>query len=465
MKFNVEVEKTSSIVRTLKVRVPASEVKTHLDRGFVNVQKSASLKGFRPGQAPISVIKQFYGDDVRHRVLHTLIDESFDAAVRQESIRPVGYPKIDTSAHKTGEGAHDHDIQENQDLIYTATVEIFPEVKAKGYTGLKLSREEVKVTDEMVEKVVGNFLDSHAQLVPVEGGLALADGTTSSRPAQKSDFVDATFSGGLVTESGVQLRDDMKGSRLIEIGSNSMIPGFEDQLIGMRAGETKTFKIRFPEDYGAGTEMASAKALANQEAEFTVTAKEIKEKKLPELNDDFAKQMGYESVADLRTKAKEFLNRERTKESDNKLQSALVAALVEKNPFDLPTAMIDSQTQVLAQDWSEELKQQGYPEKLIQEIIRGDLKSLRTRAESQVRASLILESISEQEKVTVSESEIKTEMELISKSSKIELSQLEDYYAKNPGRKGDLEFRMRQERTIKFLLDKAAISLVPASEK
>ncbi len=465
MKFNVEVEKTSSIVRKLKVRVPAEEVKSHLDRGFMSVQKSATLKGFRPGQAPISMIKQFYGDDVRHRVLHSLIDESFDAAVRQESLSPVGQPKIDTSAHKTGEGAHDHSIQEDQDLVYTAIVEIFPEVQAKNYTGLKLNREVVSVTDEMVEKVVKNLLDSQAQLVPVGGGLAKADGTSSSRPAEKGDFVDASFSGGIVTDSGIEHREDMKGSRLIEIGSNSMIPGFEDQLIGMRAGESKTFRIRFPENYGAGTEISEAQAIANKEAEFNVTAQEVKEKKLPELDDEFVKQMGYESIADLKAKAKDYLVRERTQESESKLQSAIVSQLIERNPFDVPSALVDSQTQLLAKEWSEELKRQGYPEKVIQDSIRGDLKTLRSRAENQVRASLILESISGQEKITVSDSEVQSEIANQSKSSQIEISQLEDFYAKNPGRKGDLEFRMRQERAIKFLVDKAEISSVEASEK
>ncbi len=465
MKLNVEVEKISSVVRKLTVRVPASEVKATLERSFITVQKTAALKGFRPGQAPISMVKQFYGEDVRHRVFHSLIDDSFEQVIRQEALKTVGYPKIDTSAHQTGAGAHDHGIKDEQDLVYTATVEIFPEVQAKGYTGLRLSRETVAVTDEMIEVVVKNFQDSQAQLVPVGGGVALADGSLSSRPSQKGDFVDTTFSGGLVSDTGVQPREDMKGSRVIEIGSNSMIAGFEDQLIGMRAGETKTFRIRFPENYGEGTEIAEAKAIANREAEFTVTVQEVKEKKLPTLDDEFAKQMGYESVADLRVKAKDFLVRERAKESEAKLQGALVAQLIEKNPFEVPAALVESQTKLLAQEWGEELKRQGYPEKMIQDSIRGDLNTLKTRAESQVRASLLLENISEQEKIAVSDQVIDAEMDVMSQSSRIDREKLEEFYAKNPGRKGDLEFRLRQELAIKFLLDKAEITSVEASEK
>jgi trigger factor len=457
MRFNVEVENQSSIVRKLTIRVPAAEVKSHMDRGLVNAQKTANLKGFRPGHAPMTIIKQYFGEDIRHRVFHTLIDQSFDEAVRQQSLRAVGSPKIDTSTHQTGTGAHDHGVQENQDLVYTATVEVIPEVEVKDYAGLRLNREEVVVTDEMMEKVVQNLQNSQAQLVPVA-----AD---SSRLAQSGDFVDTLFSGGLVTSEGVQPREDMKGTRVIEIGSKSMIAGFEEQLIGMRTGETKTFRLHFPADYGAGSAFDEAKKLAGQEVEFTVTAQELKEKKLPALDDEFAKQMGYETLVDLRAQAQTFLHQERTQESLGKLQSDLVAQLIEKNPFDVPSALIESQTKSLVQEWSEELKQQGYPEKLILDSIKGDFKNLQNRAQSQVRASLILDHIAKQEKISISASDMQEGMAALAVSSRMDLAKLEEFYAKNPGRKGDLEFRLRQERTIKFLLDSAEITSVEAKDK
>ena len=168
MSLNVQVEqveKTSPILRKLTIRVPAQEVASRYQRGLAEVQKTATLKGFRPGQAPISVIKQFYGEDVRHRLFHNLIDESFQTALRDQKLKAVGSPKIETPEHKTGTGEHDHTLKEDQDLTFTATVEILPEIEPKGYTGVSLSRDKFEVTDADVEKAVQGMLDSQGELV------------------------------------------------------------------------------------------------------------------------------------------------------------------------------------------------------------------------------------------------------------------------------------------------------------
>ena len=458
MELSVEVEKTSSILRKMKIKVPAKIVRNYFDKGLVAVQKTAKLKGFRPGQAPISIIKQYYGEDVRHKVLHSLIDESFEEAVKEQELKTVGSPNISTPQHKTGEGAHDHTLKEDEDLNFEATFEVMPEVKVSGYTGISVSQEKVDVTDEQVEKVVENLHQSQAQLVPAEGGLALADGTPSSRPIQNGDFVDTKITGGIVAGDHVQPREDMKGSKLIEMGTNGWIPGFEDNMIGMRQGETKTFRLTLPKEF-------SPEELAEKEAEFTVSVNEVKEKKLPTLDDEFAKQLGYESMADVRVKAREFLVREKTEESDRKVRSDLLGKIIEKNPFDVPATLIEGQTRALAQDWAQELKKQGFQDAMIQETISQEVDNLRKRAESQVRASLLLESVAKEENISVKPEELEVEIDRLSVVMKVEKPKLEEYYAKNPGRKGDLEFRLRQERTIKFLLDKAKIKSVAPSDK
>jgi len=458
MEFSVEVEKPSAILRKLKVKVPANVVKTHINKGLADVQKTAKLKGFRPGLAPISIIKQYYGEDVRHRVFHTLIDQSFAEAVQEQELRTVGNPKIETPDHQTGAGAHDHTLHDDHDLVYTATFEVMPELTVKDYTGIALKQEKIEITAEQVEKVVENLHNSQAELVPISGGLALADGTTSSRPVQKGDFVDAKILGGLVKNDQVEQRDDMKGNRMIEIGTHQWIPGFEDHLVGMRQNETKTFRLTFPATFAQAE-------LANQEAEFTVTVSEIKEKKLPALDEEFAKQMGYEGLADLRTKAGDFLSRERTEESDRKVRSELLEKIMEVNPFEVPQALVEGQVRALAQDWAQELQRQGFDEKMVQASIFQELANLKKRAESQVRASLILEAIAKEEKISVKPAEVDAELEKLAASMEVEKPKLEEFYAKNPGRKDDLEFRLRQELTLKFLLDKSKIKSVAASEK
>jgi len=450
MQISVQVENTSKIARKLTIRVPAQEVNTRFERGLMEVQKTAKLKGFRPGQAPLSVIKQFYGEDVRHRLFHSLIDESFQEAVRKEDLKAIGRPRIETPDHKTGEGEHDHSLVEGKDLTFTATVEVLPEIEVKGYTGIALERESATMTDKDVDLVINNMLDSQAELIPATSGLAGADGKMGSRPVREKDHVDVTFDGGLVTEKGIEKQEGMNGTRLIEIGSGSLIPGFEEKLIGMRSGETKTFRIPFPADY-------FEKSMAGKESEFTVTVNEVKEKKLPTLDDEFAKQLGYENVVDMKKKANEYLLKERTGEIDRKLRADLMQQIIEKNTFDVPAALIESQTRALANEWAEELKRQGVDQPTIQQAVLGEIENLKKRADGQVRGSLILEAIAKKEVIEMKDGDIDEELSTMSKSMNTELDKLKDFYAKNSDRKEDLLFRMRQERTLKFLLDKAKI--------
>jgi trigger factor len=450
MEMSVQLEKPSSIVRKLTIRVPAKVVAGHLERGLVEVQKTAKLKGFRPGQVPINVIKQYYGEDVRHRVFHNVIDEAYQEALREQKLRAIGAPKIDTPDHKTGEGAHDHSVKEDQDLTFTATIEVLPELEIKGYTGIALTRETVSITDDDVEKVVSGIRDAQAELVPASGGLALADGSMSSRPVQKGDHVDMDFRGGMVTANGIEEKPGMKGNRMLEVGAGDLIPGFEDELVGMRRTETKTFRLKFPADF-------ADKTMAGGECEFTVTVNEVKEKKLPALDDEFAKTMGYEGLADLRKKAHDHLVRERTDEVERKLRGELVSAVIEKNPFECPMALVESQTRALAQDWAEELKRQGVDDATIQQAIMSELEGLRKRAEGQVRASLVLEAIAKKESIEVSPDDFENELKTAAASMKVEVEKMREFYDKNPGRKDDFSFRLRQERTLKFLLDKAKI--------
>lgn len=451
MELNVKLEDVSPISRKLTITVPATEVSKRFEAGLVEVQKTANLKGFRPGNAPIGMIRQMYGEDVRHRIFHQVIDESFAFAARKHELKPVGRPKIDSSKHNHGEGEHDHGIKEGEDLTFTATVDVLPVIEVKNYTGVALKREVKDVTDADVEALVKNIQDSNAQLIPAGAGLVGADGSSTSRPAKKGDFVDISFDGGLVTDAGLDRKEGMKGSRMVEIGSDSLIPGFEENLIGMRSGETKTFQLKFPEDY-------FAEDFKGKTSEFTVTVSEVKEKKLPELDDEFAKGMGYADLKDLRTKARESMIAERKADTDRKLRSDLLGVLIEKTKFEVPLALIESQTRALAQDFAQELKQQQADDATIQQAVLSEIANLKARAENQVRASLILEEIANREKISVSAEDRAAEMSKMAASMRVEESRLMEFYEKNADRREDLDFRLRQEKVVAMLLDKAKIS-------
>ena len=439
--LSVQVEKKSNVLRQLTIRVPASVVKVHLDRGLTEAQKTARLKGFRPGHVPLPVIRQFYGDDVRRQVFHTLIDESFQEAIREQKLRAVGRPNIETPDHKTGAGEHDHTIEEGKDLTFVATVEVLPEVEVKGYTGIAVTRENAQITDEDVSKVVENLRGSQAQLIPT---------TDEKHKVRKGDTVDIKFKGGVHKDGKVEERQGMSGNRLLEVGSDTLIPGFEDQLVGLKKGDTKTFDIDFPKDF-------FEKELAGAPAQFTVDILEIKEKKLPDLNDELAKGMGYESLADFQNKVREHLNQERKQEVERKVRSDLLAALIEKNPFDLPAALIQAQARALAQDVAQNLKRQGADDATIQEILTGEMPNISKKAESQVRASLLVEAVANKEKIEVKPEDFEAELAKMAAEMKVEVAKLNEFYAKNANRKDDMLYRMREERSIAWLLEKAKI--------
>lgn len=441
MEIQVSVEKASNITRKLTIKVPAKIVASRFEKGLAEVQKTAKIKGFRPGMVPLPMVKQYYGEDVRHHVFHKLIDESYKEAITKEKIQAVGSPQIDTPDHMTGKGEHDHTLDENKDLTFIATVEVVPEIDAKNYTGISLTRGNDAVTDQDVEKTISDMLASQASLNPI---------TDKAHKAKKGDFVDLEFKGGVLTDKGLEERPGMKGQRLLEIGSDQLIEGFEDNLVGMKAGDTKTFKIPFPKDY-------FEKELAGKDAEFACTVHEIKEKVLPKLDDELAKQVGYESVTDLRTKAKEHLTSEKKNEVERKLRSELLAALIEKNPFDVPSSLIQAQTRALAQDVAGNLKNQGFNDQMIQEALMGEMENLKTRAESQVRSSLLLEAIAKKEKIEIESKDIDSEITAMSKNMKVEEAKVRDFYHSNPRRREDLEFRLREEKTMKFLLDKSKV--------
>ena len=435
-----KVEKKSNILRQLKVRVPAAVVSSRLERGLREVQKTAKLKGFRPGHVPMPVVKQFYGEDVRHQVFHDLIDESFQEAVRGEKLRAVGRPQIETPEHKTGAGEHDHAIEEGKDLSYLATVEVMPDIEVKGYTGIALTRESTKVEKDDVKKIVDNFLNAQAQLIP----------TADSHKARKGDSVEIKFEGGIVVDGKVEARAGMSGSRMLEIGSDSLIPGFEDELVGMQKGDTKTFKIDFPNDF-------YEKDLAGKPASFTVDLLETKEKKLPELNDEFAKQMGYESLSDLNQKIEEHVGNEKKAESDRKLRSDLLQALIDKNTFEVPAALVQAQARALANDVAQNLKRQGADDKAVQEILMSEMANISKKAEGQVKASLLVEAVAKAEKFEVTSEDLDAEISKMATSMKVEEPKVKEFYLNNPSRRDDLEYRIREERTLGWLLEKAKI--------
>lgn len=451
--IQIQVESPSKTHRKLSVKIPADLVGERIQKTLNEVQKTAKVKGFRPGHVPPNVVKQMYGDEIRSQVLRDLIDDSVQKGVRENKIRAVSRPVIDSGescGHDHGHDDHGHahahnhfpTLQEGKDLTFTATLEVLPEIEAKGYTGLTLTKPSSTVDEKEMKELLEKQRENHAELTPVED--------PATYGAKKGDFCDLKFDGKVKMEAGFEARPGMSGTRLVEIGAGDLIPGFEDNLIGMKAGETKTFPIKFPKDYGEAE-------LSEKDAEFTVTTNEIKKKKLPELNDEFAKLVGFETIAAFREKAKEQLTKNKIEESETGLKSSLLQALIDKNEFEVPPSLIMSRTRELAQELSENLKQQRYPANLIEQFLRSEIENLKKRAENQIRSGLILDSISKKENIQSDSKDYETEVARMADEMKMDRKEIEEYYVKNPEARENLMFRLTEEKTVKFLYGKSKI--------
>jgi trigger factor len=241
-----------------------------MEKAMKGCVKKAKIPGFRPGKAPKNIVERHYGDEVRSEVTHRLVTESYLRALQEHNLNPVEMPQIDNVSS----------LAKGLALTFTATVEVRPNIDLQPYDGIEVKEETVTVTDEEVDQTVDRLREMYAQLEVVEG-----------RPLEQNDTAIIDFEG---FRDGKPIEGAKAADYMLSLGSNSLIPGFEDQLAGMNRGETREIKVVFPSDY-------NNRDLAGKDATFTVTLKEIKKKALPELNDEFAKDIGNNtSVAELK---------------------------------------------------------------------------------------------------------------------------------------------------------------------
>lgn len=453
MEFSVKIENISNVVRKLTIKVPANEVANLFEKDLVEVQKNANLKGFRKGQVPVSVIRQVYGKELRHKLFHRLIEDTVHRTVYDNKLRIVGSPRVESHDHKTGLGDHDHEATEDKDFSFTATVEVLPDIQPKDYFGISLNKENKIVQDEDIAKAMVSIQENRAILIPLSENKMQGDDSSTQRPTQKGDYVDVKFKGGILNEAGDVMPEPMlTGTRFIEVGSDSLVAGFEDQIIGMKKGESKVFRLKYPEDY-------SEEKFKGKEAEFDILIQEIKVKKLPELNDAFSIQEGFQSLEDLRNQIKKRLDFEFQRETEDKLRSDLIEVLLAKNEFEVPPSIVENQLRALVEEWAHELKTSGASGDQINQWLRDSLENLKKRAEVQVRTSLILEAIGRRENVTLTENEIETEVSQQMKAFKKERQNARNDLSENPERKNEIVFRMKQGKTMDYLISKAKIKV------
>ncbi|MBT2574213.1 trigger factor [Bacillus sp. ISL-51] len=422
--MSVKWEKQEGNEGVLTVEVDAETFKTALDDAFKKVVKQVSIPGFRKGKIPRGLFEQRFGVEALYQdALDILLPVEYPKAIEEAGIEPVDRPEIDVEK-----------IEKGESLIFTAKVTVKPEVKLGDYKGLGIEKDDTAVTDEDVQNELKALQERQAELVVKEEG-AVENGDTVVLDFE--GFVDGeAFEGGKAENYS------------LEVGSGSFIPGFEEQLTGLKAGAEKDVEVTFPEEY-------HAEELAGKPAVFKVKIHEIKAKELPELNDEFAKDIDeeVETLAELTEKTKKRLEEAKENEADAKLREELVLKASENAEADVPQAMIDTELDRMLKEFEQRLQMQGMNLELYTQFSGQDENALKEQmkedAAKRVKSNLTLEAIAQAENLEVTDEEVEAELTKMAEAYNMPVENIKQAIGSTDAMKEDLKVR----KAIDFLVE------------
>lgn len=433
--MQVQVETINPVTKKISIEIPATQVDAEIEKSFAAIQKKAKLQGFRPGKAPMALVKRTYTDAMMDDVTRKIYDTTLYKALTEHKIEPVDTPTVDSGILKQGEP-----------FKYSAMVEIMPEILIKDYKGLEITKEKYVPKPDSIEAELKRMQENMGQLVPVEEGTAVEDGHVVQ--------VDYSFS-----VEGCPEETTSAENAEVQVGAKLLMPGFEEQLIGMKCGESREVKVTLPEGY-------RTPEAAGKEGVFQVTLKDIKRKELPELNDEFAQQFGdYETIEQLRAKMAEYQEKQELDRIDAEQKERVVSALVAKNPLDVPNSMVKRQIEYMLENFKNRLKSQ----RMSIEMMGLDDDAFRMRfadlAVEKVKGGLLLMALVEKEDISISEEELEQRYEQMAAGNSDMLGRIKEYYTSNRNAQHSLTAEMKEDKAIRYLLDNAVITEIDAAEQ
>ncbi len=426
--MNVRVEELSPIKKKLFIEVAEDVVSTELNNAYKKIAKTANIKGFRKGKVPRAILEQYYGPKAQYDAVGSLINNSLYKAMIDEKIDAVSQPQVVDSG----------EVEAGKPFTYEAEVEVRPQVEAKDYLGLEVEKEITPYDDSMVEKQLENMAANNAQLE-----------VSRRKIARDGDTVILDFEGFI---DGTPFENGAAKDYQLELGSNSFIPGFESQVAGMKREQEKEIQVTFPEGYGA-------KELAGKPAVFKVLLKEIKEKVVPKLDDDFAKQFDAENMEALRQRLKENTIALEAEKSETQVLDKIIDELIKKNPFDVPEGMVKNQLMYLKDSFSQRLQAQGMSLEMLGMGDEAFAATYRDMAEQQVKADLLVAAIAKQEGFEASDDEVEEKIKELADSNNTPLEQVQKYFD-NEQAKAGLKSQIVHDKVTKYLRDNAKVTEV-----
>lgn len=425
--MTVKWEKLEGNQGVLTVDVDSTKVDEALDKAFKKVSKQVNVPGFRKGKIPRSIFEKRFGvESLYQDALDILLPEAYANAIDEAGITPVDRPDIDIEQ-----------IEKGSNLVFKATVIVKPEVQLGEYKGIEVEETNTEVTEEDIENELKQMQERHAELIVVEDG-AIENGDTAVMDFE--GFVDGeAFEGGKAENYS------------LEIGSGQFIPGFEEQLVGLKAGEEKDIEVNFPEEY-------HSEDLAGKPATFKVKLHEIKRKQLPALDDEFAKDVNeeVETLDELKAKLKEKLTSNKENEAEQNKRDAVVEKAAENATIDIPEAMINTETDRMLQEFGQRLQMQGMNLDMYYQFSGTDEEGMREQfkadAQKRVRINLTLEAIAETENLEATDEDVEKELEKMAEMYQRPVDELKQLFAAQGGLDG-MKADLKIQKAVEFLVE------------
>ena len=426
--MSIKVEKTDNKNELkLEFTVEAQKFDETMKKVYFKTVKYFNIPGFRKGKAPMNIIERYYGKEIFYEdTFNEILQEVYDKELRESNITAVSYPDIDVKQ-----------IGKGQDLIFTAVVQTKPEVKPGKYKGIEIKKVEYNVSEDEINHELGHMQDRNSRMVTVD-----------DRAVENGDVTVIDFEGFV---DGKAFEGGKAEGHELTIGSNTFIPGFEDQIIGMKIDEEKDIKVKFPEEY-------FSKDLAGKDATFKVKLHEIKKKELPELDDEFAKDVSeFDTLKELKESIKEKLEKENEQKAKYETEEAAIKAVCDNTEIDIPSGMIETEIDHMEKDMEQRMQYQGLTLDMYLQMIGKTKEEFRKEYEDQakdaVKSRLVIEAVAKEEKIEADDKEVDEKIKEMAEN----YGKTEDELKSNESLRNYLKENLKTEKTIEFIVKNAKI--------
>lgn len=422
--MQISVEATQGLEKKMTIEVPAEKIDTEVAKRLQSMRPKVKLHGFRPGKVPLSVVKKQYGDQVRQEVTGEVISSSFYDAVSEKELKPAGMPKIDTQPETTENG-----------LKFTATFEVYPEFEVTGVDAIAIEKPVCEIEESDIDNMVDKLRGQQTEWKEVE------------RASQTDDRVSCDFKG---TVDGEGFEGGEGQGMPVVLGSNSMIPGFEDNLTGKGIGDTVEMDLEFPENY-------HSKDLAGKPVHFTVTIAKIEESSLPEVDEEFIKKFGVEdgNMQAFRDELKQNMHRELEKNLNSKIKDQVMDSLLSANEFDIPQSMIEAEGARIAKQMNEQLQMSG--NKLPDGMKMFEGNQFEDEGKRRVALGLILSEIIKANDIKADADNVRAEIEKMA-AAYHDPQEVINWYYQDKNRLTEIESMVLENLVVDWVLDQAQVT-------